>query len=85
LTLARKGVELDKGSEWREWRLLALGMAEYRSGHDAAAVEALLAAAKGGPNNPHAMGTSAFYRALSLFRQGKPTRHADWRSRPRRR
>src|SRR5262249_33132065 len=39
LTLARKGVELDKGSEWRLWRLLALGMAEYRCGNDAAAVE----------------------------------------------
>jgi hypothetical protein len=30
-------VELDKGSKWREWALLALGMAEYRSGHYAAA------------------------------------------------
>jgi hypothetical protein len=46
LALARKGVELDHGSEWREWRLLALGMAEYRSGNHAAAIEALLAAAK---------------------------------------
>jgi tetratricopeptide (TPR) repeat protein len=72
LALARKGVELQKGnSEWREWRLLALGMAEYRSGHDAAAVEALLAAAKDCPSSPHAIGTSAFYRALSLYRQGK--------------
>jgi hypothetical protein len=46
-------------------------MAEYRSGHDAAADEALLAAAKAGPNNPHITGTAAFYRAMSLFRQGK--------------
>ena len=46
-------------------------MAEYRSGHYAAADEALLAAAKAGPNNPHATGTAAFYRAMSLFRQGK--------------
>jgi WD40 repeat protein len=71
LALARKGVELGKGGQWREWRLLALGMAEYRSGNDAAAVEALLAAAQAGPNNPHSTGTAAFYQAMSLFRQGK--------------
>ena len=28
-------------------------------------------AAEAGPNNPHVTGTSAFYRAMSLFRQGK--------------
>jgi WD40 repeat protein/tetratricopeptide (TPR) repeat protein len=67
LALARKGVELAKG----ERTLLALGMAEYRSCNDAAANEALVAAAKAGPNNPHVMGTSVFYRAMSLFRQGK--------------
>ncbi len=47
-------------------------MAEYRSGNDAAALEALLGAEKAGPNNPTANGTAAFYRAMSLFRQGKP-------------
>jgi hypothetical protein len=31
----------------------------------------LLAAAKAAPDNPHVTGTSAFYRAMSLFRQGK--------------
>jgi hypothetical protein len=46
-------------------------MAEYRSGNDAAADEALIAAAKAGPNNPHSTGMAAFYRAMSLFRQGK--------------
>ena len=71
LALARKGVELDKGSQWREWRLLALGMAEYRSGHDTAAQEALLAAATANPSNPWVTGIAAFYRAMSLFRQGK--------------
>ncbi len=71
LALARKGVELDKGSQWREWRLLALGMAEYRSGHDTAAQEALLAAANANPSNPQVTGIAAFYRAMSLFRQGK--------------
>ena len=59
------------GSEWREWRLLALGMAEYRNGNHAAAIEALLAAAKAGSNNPIVTGISAFYRAMSLSRQGK--------------
>jgi len=33
--------------------------------------EALNAAAEGGKNNPYLSGMSAFYRALSLFRQGK--------------
>ena len=50
---------------------MALGMAEYRSGHYAAALEALVAAAKAGPNNPWVPGIAAFYRAMSLFRQGK--------------
>jgi tetratricopeptide (TPR) repeat protein len=71
LALARKGAELDKGGEQPEWRLLALGMAEYRSGNDAAADEALAAAAQAGPNDSRVSGISAFYRAMSLFRQGK--------------
>jgi hypothetical protein len=32
---------------------------------------ALVAAAKAGPNNPQVTGIAAFYRAMSLFRQGK--------------
>ena len=46
-------------------------MAEYRSGHYAAADEALDAAAKAWPNNFRVTGIAAFYRAMSLFRQGK--------------
>ncbi len=46
-------------------------MAEYRSGNYAAAIEALLAAAKAGSNNPILTGISTFYRAMSLSRQGK--------------
>jgi hypothetical protein len=68
LALARTAVKVGKGGEWN---LLALGMAAYRSGNDALADEALLAAEKAGPNNPRVTGTSAFYRAMSLFRQGK--------------
>src|SRR5262249_16941741 len=71
LALGRKGVDLDKSETLRDWRLLALGMAEYRSGHFAAADEALGAAEKAGPNNPWVPGIAAFYRAMSLFRQGK--------------
>ena len=62
LALARKGVELGKGGQWSEWRLLALGMAEYRSGNYAAAIEALLAAAKAEPKNAIVAGLSGFYR-----------------------
>jgi hypothetical protein len=46
-------------------------MAEYRSGNDAAAMKALLAAEKAAPSNPHVTGISAFYRSMSLWRQGK--------------
>ena len=67
LALGRKAVELSGD----EWELLALGMVEYRYGHFAAADAALINAANAGKNNPHVTGTSAFYRAMSLFRQGK--------------
>lgn len=66
LALGRRAVAINKG----EWELLALGMAEYRSGHFAAADEALLATAKAGKDTVVA-GIAAFYRAMSLFRQGK--------------
>jgi tetratricopeptide (TPR) repeat protein len=67
LALARKGVQVQRN----EWTLLTLGMAEYRSGNDAAE-EALLASAKAAPKNPIVTGIADFYRAMSLFRQGKP-------------
>src|SRR5262249_29381682 len=54
------------------WTLMALGIAEYRSGNDAAADQALLAALKAGPNIAHVTGIAPFFRAMSLFRQGKP-------------
>jgi WD40 repeat protein len=72
LAFGRKAVELGKGDQWREWRLLTLGMAEYRSGKYAPAGKTLRAAAKAGSNNPLVTGIAAFYRAMSLFRQGKP-------------
>jgi serine/threonine protein kinase len=66
LALGRKAVASNKG----EWELLALGMAEFRNGHFAAADEALLAAAKAG-KDPNVAGIATFYRAMSLFQQGK--------------
>ncbi len=66
LALGRKAVDINKG----EWELLALGMAEFRNGHFAAADEALLATAKAGQRSQRA-GIAAFYRAMSLFQQGK--------------
>ena len=64
-------MDLGKSHDWLPWFQMALGMAEYRSGHFAEADAALIAAATGGKDNPRVVGTSAFYRAMSLFRQGK--------------
>jgi len=71
LLLARRAVELGQGHRQLAWFQMALGMAEYRSGHFAEADAALAAAIEAGKDNPYVAGTSAFYRALSLFRQGK--------------
>jgi hypothetical protein len=64
---------------------MALGMAEYRSGHDDEAQEALLAAADEAKGNAYIFGTisntSAFYRAMSLYRPGKQAEAAS-RMRP---
>jgi hypothetical protein len=59
-------VELNKG----ERELLALGMAEFRNGHLAAADLALQSAVKGG-QDVYAAEISAFYRAMSLFQFGR--------------
>jgi WD40 repeat protein len=71
LALAREAVDLGNNHDWLPWFQMALGMAEYRRGHFAEADAALFAAATGGKHNPSVVGTSAFYRAMSLFRQGK--------------
>jgi hypothetical protein len=70
LALGRTAVKVGKGTESWDWYLLALGLAEYRSGNYAAAAAALLAAEKAGPTNRYVTGTAPYYRALSLFRQG---------------
>jgi hypothetical protein len=74
--LGRKAVDLGKGQSELPWCQLTLGMAEYRNGHFPEADAALLAAANGAtsvppPSIPRVVGTAAFYRAMSLFRQGK--------------
>jgi tetratricopeptide (TPR) repeat protein len=71
LVVARRAVELGQGHEHLRWFQMALGIAEYRSGHYAAADAALLKASKLGAGDRFVAGTSAFYRAMSLFRQGK--------------
>jgi TolA-binding protein len=71
LALARAAMKLGEVGESNEWNLLALGLAEYRSGSYAAADQTLRAAVNAGPSNPWVTGTSAFYRAMSLFRQEK--------------
>jgi hypothetical protein len=74
LVLARRAVELGKGDHYlmQAWFQMTLGLAEYRSGHFVEANATLLAAIEAGKDEPRIAGTSAFYRALSLFRQGKP-------------
>jgi WD40 repeat protein len=71
LTLARNAVALGNKHKWLPWFQMALGMAEYRSGHFVEADDALIAAESGAKKSPHVVGTSAFYRAMSLFRQGR--------------
>jgi len=77
LSLARKGVELGKGTRQEVWSQLSLGMAEFRSGHYPAADEALTVAAQsessfdGDEWQARRAGIASFYRAMSLFHQGK--------------
>src|SRR5262249_15984885 len=73
LALARKAVQLGRASHhvYLPYFLMAQGMAEYRSGHWAEADAALLAAANRAKDNFYVADTSALYRAMSLFRQGK--------------
>jgi len=69
--LARKAVEVGHSSGLLPYFQLALGMAEYRNAHFVEADAALVAAVNGAKDNRIIAGTSAFYRAMCLFRQGK--------------
>jgi WD40 repeat protein/serine/threonine protein kinase len=69
--LARRAVQLGEGHPYFVYFQMGLGMAEYRSRDYAAADAALLAATKLGTDNHYVSVTTAFYRAMSLFRQGQ--------------
>jgi hypothetical protein len=72
LELARKAVELGKRNKSFPYFQMALGMCELRSGHLPEADAVLIAGMNVGKQNSPAWLTSAFYRAMILFRQGKP-------------
>jgi tetratricopeptide (TPR) repeat protein len=72
LDLARRAVELGRGHRSFAYFQMALGMSEFRNGHLIEADAALMGAMKTGNQNPSVWSTSAFYRAMNLFRQGKP-------------
>jgi tetratricopeptide (TPR) repeat protein len=72
LVLARRAVDRGQGHISLPYFQMDLGMAEYRSGHFVAADAALAAVMDMGAGSPGVAGTSAFYRAMNLFRQGKP-------------
>jgi hypothetical protein len=71
LVLVRRAVEHGKGSRWLDYFEMTLGMAEYRSGHFAEADAALTAAMNDPRKNKGVSSTSAFYRAMGVFRQGQ--------------
>ncbi len=74
LSLAQRAVELGKGNPDLPWYQLSLGLAEYRNGQYAAAEGALTVADQtaGGNGKHEIQGTARLFRAMSLFRQGKP-------------
>jgi hypothetical protein len=71
LALARKAVDLGKGHAFEHFFLMTLGMAEFRSGHWAEAETAFVAASQNESDTSAIWLTSAFYRGMTLFRQGK--------------
>ena len=71
LVLARRAVERGKSSQWLVYFKMDLGMAEYRRGHFAEADAALTAAMSDAGKDNTVSSTSAFYRAMGLFRQGQ--------------
>jgi hypothetical protein len=72
LALARSAVQLGKDSQNLPRFQITLGLAEFRSGHFAEADDALIAATTGERNLLLVGGPSAYFRAMILFRQGKP-------------
>jgi Leucine-rich repeat (LRR) protein len=76
LALARKSVELGKGSSIAPWQEMALGMAEYRSGNYSAVEDAMMTATQSALSLSQGQRdmlepTAGFYRVMSLFKRGK--------------
>ena len=71
LTLARRAVELGKDHAYLPYYQLALGMAEFRRGIYPAADLALSAAENSAKDASEVSRAARFFRAMSLFRQGK--------------
>ena len=84
LTLARKAVQVGRGHGYFPYFQMALGMCEFRNGHWAKSDAVLLAAMKTHADASQLWLTSAFYRAMTLFRQGKPEEARNWQPKPRR-
>lgn len=81
LELARRAVELGKEERWLRWYLIGLGMAEFRSVNDAAALTALTSMTPSPSLETELEAppldrtttlkvTSWLYQAMCLFRQG---------------
>ena len=70
--LGRRAVDLGRGSDYLDYHLMDLGMAEYRAGHFAEADAALVAAiARPGSAHRCVRETSAYNRAMNFSRQGR--------------
>jgi serine/threonine protein kinase/tetratricopeptide (TPR) repeat protein len=72
LNLAQRAVELGKSDPSLPWYQLGLGLAEYRDGQYPAAERVLTIAEQTAGDQHDIPGTARLYRAMSLFRQGKP-------------
>ncbi len=71
LMLARRSVEIGENNPWLAYFHVTLGMAEYRSGNFAKAVEELAAGVQMGPNLEYLDTLGGFYQAMCLFQQNK--------------
>ncbi len=75
LRLAQHAAELATNPEQRAWCQMTLGMAEFRSGNDPKAEQALILAEEssggGGQVPPFIVGPVRLFRAMILFRAGK--------------
>ncbi len=71
LALARRSIKPGDETPDRFYRQLVLGMAAYRAGDDPACDEALRIAAEARSTLPLVADTAAFFRAMSLHRQGQ--------------